>query len=456
MRFKLSFRVKLIGAFILAVLIAITVVHAVANYSTAKEFRLYLIRNDTMRAIALKNLLADYYRQNGSWQGAGQFLAGHRPLSSAELEMVKKRLLLVSPEGKIVMAPNNRLVGKQLPRALLNEGLPIDVGEKQVGSILAGPITDISDPLEKGFLSSVNHSILLGGLVATAIAVILGTLLFRQMTAPLKELTRATEKIARGNLKQRVRVRSKDELGKLGEAFNRMAASLERSEELRRNMIADISHELRTPLTIMRGDLEALLDGVYEPTQESISAIHEETLLLSRLVDDLHELSLAESGELHIEKGPTDLIKLIDRVTVNIKPKLEGRKIKLQVKIPPNLPQLTIDADRVEQVLFNLLSNAERYTPRGGKITLSVKERETEVQISVSNTGSGIAPEDLPHIFERFYRGDKSRSRASGGAGLGLAIAKQLVEAHGGRIWAESEPDQEAVFTFALPKIDAT
>ncbi|MCR4405040.1 MAG: ATP-binding protein [Candidatus Acetothermia bacterium] len=447
----IPFRFKLIGSFVLVVLAALLAIYLFSNYSTSREFRLYVIRGEAQRLQDLKNLLIDYYKENGSWAEVWDYLARLRVPAGEPLLM--RRLVLLGPEGEILVAPEPRLIGQRLPQQLVREALPIDVGGQKVGLLLAGPVGErLLEPLEQNFLSSVNRSLLLGGLVALGIALALGLLLLRQLITPLKELTAATEGIASGDLERRVRVRSRDELGRLGEAFNKMADSLKRSEELRRRMIADVAHELRTPLTVIRGQLEALRDGVFSPTPEKLEELDEEALLLDRLVDDLHELALAEAGELRLERGPTDLGRLITRLGARIQGRLAEQGIELGLELPEGLPKLNLDSDRIEQVLHNLLSNAERYTPQGGRITVAVEDRPQEVLISVSDTGKGIPAEELPRIFERFYRGEQSRSRRSGGAGLGLAIAKQLVEAHGGRIWAESEPGRGTKVSFTLPK----
>ncbi len=463
----LPFRLKLIGAFILVILVAIAVVYLAANYTVSKQFRLYVIRGALLQAEPLREELLDYYRERGSWQGVGKFLErrallrgyGHergRPL----MNFLQRKLVLAGADGKILLAPDPKLIGKRLPPGLAREGLPLVVGDERVGVLLAGPaVSRVLDPLEREFLNSVNRSLLLGGLAAALLAVLLGTALSRGLTGPLAELTRATERLAAGELSYRVRVRAspQDELGRLGAAFNRMAEKLERSERLRRRMIADIAHELRTPLTVLRGELEALQDGLFAPTPERIAALNEEVLLLNRLVEDLHELALAEAGELRLERGPTDLVELVQRVGRHFEPQLgeRGLELRLEVKLLEGSRELKLelDGDRIEQVLHNLVSNAVRYTPAGGRITIALEEGADEVVVSVADTGVGIPPEDLPHIFERFYRADKSRSRREGGgAGLGLAIAKGLVEAHGGRIWAESEPGRGTKISFALPK----
>ncbi len=446
----LSFRVKLLGSFVVVILIALTVSSLIAHYMTERQFQLYLVRLRTLQVEAFREQLIDYYKEHGDWKGVQEFL--RKRLSALKAAQARLPLFIIGPEGQIVAGPDPAMVGRHAPRLLAREGVPLTLEGRKIGTLLAGPVAErLLSPVEQRFLSSVNRSLLLGGLVATIIALLLGTALFRQLTRPLAALTAATERIAAGDLEQRVSINSQDELGRLGEAFNRMAASLKRSEELRRRMIADIAHELRTPLTVLRGELEALQDGVFTPTPERIAALNEEVLLLNRLVEDLHELALAEAGELRLERGPTDLVKLLQKFSVRVRPGLEAQGLELALELPERLPKLDLDGDRIEQVLHNLVSNAARYTPRGGKVTIAAREADNEVRVSVADTGVGIPKEDLPHIFERFYRGEKSRSRRGGGAGLGLAIAKRLIELHGGRIWAESEPGKGTTITFSLP-----
>jgi signal transduction histidine kinase len=288
---------------------------------------------------------------------------------------------------------------------------------------------------------------LIGGLVAVLLAVALS----RRILGPVETLTTAARQIAKGNLSQRVVVRSKDEIGELARAFNNMADGLARQEALRRNMVTDVAHELRTPLSNIRGYLEAFRDNVIEPGPEVISSVYEEAMLLSHLVDDLQELSLAEAGQLHLEHGPMDLSEVLEEAMTAAHGQATAKGIALRLSLPSALPLVEGDPQRIKQVVGNLLSNALAHTPSGGEITAVAQAKEGQVEISVSDTGEGIPAEHLPNIFERFYRVDSSRSRATGGTGLGLAIAKQLVEACGGWIGAESEIGQGTRVTFALP-----
>jgi signal transduction histidine kinase len=237
----------------------------------------------------------------------------------------------------------------------------------------------------------------------------------------------------------------------LGQSFNSMAATLQRQEEERRSMLADIAHELRTPLSVLRGNLEAMLDGLLEPRHEQLSVLHEQSVALSRLIDDLRTLSLAAEGHLELHRQPTDVAELARRVVGEMEAGAKEREIALSVEAPESLPRPALDSDRIGQVLRNLIDNALRYTPASGRVRVTVRPQAEGVTVTVSDTGAGIAREDLPHVFDRFYRADGSRTRATGGSGLGLAIVKQLVEAHGGEVRAESDPGRGSVFSFALP-----
>lgn len=305
-------------------------------------------------------------------------------------------------------------------------------------------------PNQYYFLKSINKSLIYAGLTTGLIAVALGMFLTRRITGPIRLMAFGAKRIAGGDLGQRVEIQSNDEIGQLGQAFNAMADSLEQMEQLRRNMVADIAHELRTPLATVQGYFEAFRDGVIEPNPESIASVHEEIILLTRLVNDLHELSLAEAGQLRLHKQPTDLTELLQRETAKIRTEAESKGIGLAVDIPSDLPLMLVDADRIGQVVRNLLHNALCFTA-AGRISVVARREERLVRVMISDTGIGIAPGELPHIFERFYRIDKSRARTRGGSGLGLCIAKQFVEAHGGKISVESEPGQGTTFSFTLP-----
>lgn len=303
------------------------------------------------------------------------------------------------------------------------------------------------------FQSSFNEALLLALAVAGLAAILVSLLFSRGVVAPVLQMTTASQHIADGHYSERVQTDNTDELGQLAHAFNRMAESLEQVELMRRQLIADVSHELRTPLTAIQGSMEGLLDGILPSDHETYQEIHQEAGRLARLVDDLQELSRVEAGASPLELKLSGIGSLI-QVTVNrLASHALKKKINLSIDLSPDLPQVLMDEARIVQVLTNLISNALQYTPAEGNVRILAKHNRDEIQVSVMDTGIGIPVEHIPHLFTRFYRIDKSRSRqAGGGSGIGLTIARHLVESHGGRIWVESPGiGQGSTFSFTLP-----
>jgi two-component system sensor histidine kinase BaeS len=272
----------------------------------------------------------------------------------------------------------------------------------------------------------------------------------RRLSAPVGDLMEATERIAAGDYSARVSAQGPAEVRSLARTFNEMAARLQMTSEERRNLMADVTHELRTPLTVIQGEVEGMLDGVYEPSEERLKSILEETRVLNRLVDDLRTLALAESGALQLKREAVDLLELIYETTAVFRSQAESAGVSLDVQMKGELPLLKLDANRMRQVIGNLVANALHYTPPDGTVTvrceLSSTGGEQKALFSVSDTGRGISPEDLAHVFDRFYK-----ARDSSGMGLGLAIARRLVEAHGGTITAESQLGRGTTMRVTLP-----
>jgi len=312
--------------------------------------------------------------------------------------------------------------------------------------------------LYSSFRSAVADALIRAGLAAFVIALGVSILVSRKVVSPIQEITTASRHIADGHYDQRVTLPSSaesgtpDELGQLALSFNRMAEKLDQTETMRRQLIGDVSHELRTPLTTIKGSMEGLLDGVLPPTPETFENIHREASRLQRLVSDLQELSRVESGAVPLALSPLNLSDLVDSVAGHLKPQFSEKGVSLDLEITDPLPLVNADPDRLSQVLINLLGNALQYTPEEGKVSLSVHREDDLILVRISDTGVGILQEHLPHLFSRFYRVDKSRSRAGGGSGIGLTIAKSIVESHGGHIWAESGgPGRGSTFSFTLP-----
>jgi signal transduction histidine kinase len=271
------------------------------------------------------------------------------------------------------------------------------------------------------------------------------------MTQPLRDMAKAAQRMRTGDYGQRVHTSSRDEVGQLAVAFNTMSGELESLERLRRDLVANVSHELKTPISALRAHLENLLDGVERPDAQTLQMMLVQTERLTRLVEQLLELSRLEAGDVPMVRERLPLRPLVDRVLSELEVVRARRAVELHERVPDDLPPVYADAERVHQVLFNLLDNAVRFTPSGGRVTITASRRNGAVDVAVTDTGPGIAPEHLPRLFERFYRVDSARSRDEGGTGIGLAIARSVVEAHGGRIWAESEPGKGSTFTFQLP-----
>jgi signal transduction histidine kinase len=301
------------------------------------------------------------------------------------------------------------------------------------------------------FIRSVWWQFLVAGAIAAVIALVLARILARGMTQPLRDMAQAARRLARGDYGQRVAVRSRDEAGQLALAFNHMAGEMESLERLRRELVANVSHELKTPISALRGHLENLLDGVEEPNPGTLQVMLRQSERLSRLVEELLDLSRLESGAAPLEFEAVPLAPLIERVVMEVEMARSDHPLRVAVEVPGDLPPVRADRERLHQVLYNLLDNAFRFTPSGGEVRVRARPESGSCQITVEDTGAGIPESHLPYVFERFYRVDPSRSREDGGTGIGLAIARSVVEAHGGRIWAESDVGTGSRFHFALP-----
>ncbi len=520
-----SMAFKLVAGFTLVALVGVLIVAFLANRLTSNAFGSYVEQGVQAQDQRIADYVVNSY-ETGGWQSAAAALM---PLSHS----TGTRLVVVDTSGGVVADSAGQLTGGHLPNPASWRQVTLTAGGKVVGklyiiddplisSMMSGTTgnmmggsggmmgtsgfrggTGSQSPASPGsspapgstalsstgsnsaqrYLEAVAQATWIAGALAVLAAVSLGLLLSRGITSPLRHLTVAAGRVASGDFSQRVEVRSKDELASLADAFNIMAASLAKTEEQRRRLFSDIAHELKTPIAVIQGNLEAIADGVADPTPERIGSLQEETALLTRLVTDLRDLSLAESGQLKLHPEPTDLGELVKGAVAGVQARAEGRGVRVEASIAGGLPPVLVDPDRVGQILRNLIANALRYTPSGGRIELSAISRQLSavgyrssglstqrpeprtqnselrmgtpflVEVTVTDTGSGIPPEDLPHIFDRFYRVDKSRARASGGTGLGLAVVKQLVESHGGRVWAESELGRGTAFHFTLPTV---
>lgn len=463
--------VRLTLAFVLVTLVGVSTVALLANRSASSQFRSYLSHREMTDWSDLTDDLAAYYEQQGSWDGVGVVFEDNRRAQGQGQGQMRgggPSTLLADGRGLVVYDGQGRYAGETLSRSEQELAVPIQAGGQTVGFLLSiPPGWGQLQPQEQSFLDQINQALLLAGILAGVLSILLGLGLSRGLTAPVARLTAAARRIAGGDLSQRVPETGSAEMAVLGRAFNQMATDLEKAKDLRRNMMADVAHELRNPLSVIQGNLRAILDEVYPLEQAEIAVLYDETRLLSRLVDDLRELALAEAGQLRLERRPVASADVVNRAVEAARAQAVARGVALQADLPENLPLVDVDPQRIEQVLGNLLNNALIHTPSGGEIVVAARAQGSEVEVSVRDTGEGIPAEHLPHVFERFYRADRSRSRATGGTGLGLAIVKQLVEAHGGRIEVESpslrpgsvqatklragQVGQGTVFTFSLP-----
>jgi two-component system OmpR family sensor kinase len=449
------------------VVVSVGLMAYITNLSTAREFREYVSQGSMMYAQSVEDALGQYYARAGSWTDIQDVLDNLPRLRN-------DRFIVADTSGAIIGDTGRDWLGRDVKDVGLTGGTPIITSGREVGELyllssgmgmgmghMGGrgmPMSPVLDIAEQDFLDRVNNSLWIAGLIAAVVALLVGLILTRQITRPIRALTSGARQIAKGELDYRVKVNSRDELGDLAHSFNAMAVSLDRSEQSRRRLIADIAHELRTPLTVIEGTVDGILDGVFEPDKEHLDSIKEQNELLTRLIADLRDLSLAESGQLRLELESTNMVDLVRRKLSQAELKAREENIRLTLDVAPEVPEVNVDPARMEQVIANLLTNAMRHTPSGGSINVSIGKRDIAHQvekpclvISVADTGEGIAPEHLPNIFERFYRVDDSRSRTEGGVGLGLGIVKQMVEAHGGEVWVESELGKGSRFYIAIP-----
>jgi signal transduction histidine kinase len=450
---SLSFKLTL--AFLLVGLTGAVLAAVFVRYRTRQEFdRLVMDQNQQ----ALVANLTRFYLNNGSWSGVerafrDEIAAGDNGRIPERWAARRALFAITDAQGNIVFGGEPAFTGRKISPRELRNATPIQQQNETIGWLVFIPQLDRWRPgtAEGDFLRSISAATALSAIIATAIALALGGVLAYSMTRPLLELTAATRLLAKGKLGYQVKVRSQDEIGVLAESFNEMSTELAHATELRRKMTADIAHDLRTPLSVMLGYTEALSDGKLQPTPEMFNTMHSEAQHLSRLVDDLRTLSLADAGELPLVLQQVEPEALIQRMLNAYQIQADQAGITLSSDMPARLPSIRVDMERMVQVMGNLMNNALRYTPAGGKIELCARESSSRVELQVSDNGPGIPAEDLPYIFERSFRGDKTRQQHDGESGLGLAIARSLVEAQGGRITVASEAGQGTTFIIAFP-----
>ena len=478
-RFGLWWRLALGFAVILA--LALGSVGLFTGFAAEREVARVQDEQDRVRAGRIVVALAEFYASNGGWDGAQRFV--NRVSFQTEREIV-----VLDAEDRVVAISDvhdDRRRGRDgHDRYFFDRGFdhvhngehfvpeeyfsPIVVDGARIGSAMiavrgrggffpilpadpdVGPPPDAEPPLSR-FADAVRGALRIAGIAAGVAGIGLVILLSRRMLASIGSLTAAARELGSGNLSSRASVRGNDEIAELGRTFNSMADALEESERQRQSLVSDVAHELRTPLSNIQGHIEAMQDGLLEPDADNLETVHLQALHLNRLVDDLRLLAQSEARELRLDLSPESVGEIVQRVTTSFRAKAEAGEVRLEAAIEEALPTVAVDRVRIEQALGNLVDNAIRHTPPGGRVTAAASRRADSVRVEVADTGPGIPSEALPRVFDRLYRVDPSRDRETGGSGLGLTIARQLVEAHGGTIWAESREGSGSRFGFDLP-----
>jgi signal transduction histidine kinase len=437
-----SLTVKITAVLLLVSLIAVGMVGVLTRRATVTRFDQFIVERQQQQ---IAETLGAAYEETGSWMAARRAL-GMR--GQGMQQQPGAQLVVVDAEGRAVTGGGPVRRGDRVPQGR-GTWEPVTAGGETVGYVVNVGGSPELNPAERRFLQRINRAVFLATLGAGGVALVVGLVLTAGVMRPLRDLTAAIRRMRAGELAQRVEVRSRDEIGELVSAFNTMSADLAHANALRKQMTADVAHELRTPLTVLIGYLEGMRDGVLPPNTARFETMHREALQLQHLVEDLRTLTLADSGEMRLDLRPLTPAELLRGVGQSFAALAEAEGVTLSVQADDDLPPARADFERMTQVLSNITANALRHTPAGGRVTLSAVRHGDGVRFTVRDTGEGIPPEKLPHIFERFYRADDARTDS--GTGLGLAIARSIVEAHGGRITASSTPGQGTVMVVDLP-----
>ncbi len=443
--FSLQFR--LIVGFTLVLALALGSIGWYAGFAAQREAERFQQELEKVRAARIERLISRHYSTRQGWTDP-------QPAIEQAGELYGWRIVVTDREGRVIADSDLRSGGPWRETRDRSRLFPVLSDGSKVGSVAIAP-SDIPrlapEPPLSRLVSAVNRSLLWTGLAAGAGGILLVSVLSRRILAPVRLLSSAARGLGQGDLTRRVSATGRDEVGHLARTFNAMADSLQRAEQQRRNLVADVAHELRTPLSNVQGYLEAVKDGLLQPNSATIEIIHQQVLQLAHLVEDLRLLALAEAGALRLDREVDSLEDVLRRSVEAVRPRAEARGVAVALEVPPGFPLVEMDRARIAQVVGNLLENAVQHTPDGGEVAVLAEVVGPATRITVGDTGEGIPPEDLPYVFDRFYRVDHSRSRGTGGVGLGLTIAKQLLEAHGGAIRVESAPGKGSRFIFELP-----
>jgi two-component system sensor histidine kinase BaeS len=426
---KTGITLKLFLAILAAVSVAAGAMALATRWSFQSGFLGYLSQVDSQRLDALSTSLADEYRRQGSWDFVRNDYSKLREIVATSAQLTQRFTLFDAKRSLVVGNPETSGAGER----------PIVVDDRIVGWIARAPMRRLSTAAEEAFQQEQLRAAWIISGFAIALAAVIAVVTARAFLLPLKRVAEATHRLAGGNYATRVDVRSGDELGRLAGDFNKLAETLERNETLRRRFMADISHELRTPLAVLSGELEAIEDGVRPLNRNSLVSLRSEVSALSKLVNDLNQLALADVGALAYRKENVDVVPLVEQAVESYRERLAARGLELESAWVNEAPVYG-DTDRLLQMFRNLLENSARYTDAGGRVRVAVRRDNDRVAIDFDDSAPGVPPDALPRLFERFFRVDASRSRANGGAGLGLALCRSIADAHGGDIRAEHSP----------------
>ncbi|MGB8648687.1 MAG: HAMP domain-containing sensor histidine kinase [Anaerolineae bacterium] len=447
-----SLTYKLIGAFLAVSVLAIVLVALASAVVASIEFNRLVSQEATSNFVAF---VSDYYSAHGDLVGIDAAL--RERLQAATVAGESARLFptgLTDPQGVVLLTAEGYRAGQQVPPEILASGTPIKVNGQVIAISLPRQLAPPRNRAQEQFMQTTAWALAIAAVGGALAAVLLGILLARTITRPVLELTDAARRMSKGNLAQTVNAGAADEVGELGRAFNQMSAELVRADQVRRQMTADIAHELRNPLTVIGGYIEAMRAGDLSATPARLNAVHYEVQHLEQIVDELRTLSLAEAGALTLNRQPLLPVDLLNHVAARYAQEAGQKGVTVSVHAPADLPTLSLDETRMLQVLGNLVSNALRFTPKGGEVELSARLSGNRMHFEVTDSGEGIPADELERVFDRFYRADLSRHGQEGHSGLGLAIAKAFVQAHGGKVWAESRPGQGATFVIEFPEPD--
>jgi len=460
---KFSLRTKLSLSYIAVALIMIFLISIFTNFLLESQFKNYIIKQQNQKNNEIVTLITQQYKEDNGWNREVIENIGLNALEQGMIIKVKDKADNVIWDATLhnnglciqMMSHMEQNMNSRYPNfngGYVENKYPAMKDSKSIGSIeigYYGPFYFTDNDLS--FINTLNRALLAVGVFSLILALLLGAIMAKRLSKPISRVITTAEQISKGFFGGRILEKSNTkEILQLTGAINNLAETLEKQETLRKRMTADVAHELRTPLTTLQSHMEALIDGIWKPDIERFKSCHEEIMRITRMVGDLERLARLENENVILDKSEFNISELTKRVTQNFEADFNNKSIEVNVIGEDEM--IFADKDKISQVLINLFSNALKYTEQGGKLDITVNGTDGAVEIKVKDTGQGISPEDLPYIFERFYRADKSRNRMTGGAGIGLAITRAIVDAHKGSITVHSEINKGTVFIITLPR----